>query len=80
VRVQFTLVKRMLKEPKPHTVYYYRQGVGPERTLCSTGQTSCVAAEEWVRAQLSRFAGADVTRAEYAADFFIWGHCHSIER
>ncbi len=80
MRARFTLVKRTLKNPKPHTVYYYRLGGDPRRTLYSTGQTSRAAADEWVRGHLARPAGADITLEEYTRDFFVWGKCRWLER
>src|SRR4030042_1964215 len=80
MRAKFTLVKRTLKMPKPHSVYYYRLGGDPRRTLYSTWQTNRAAAEEWVRAHLARPVGADITLEEYTKEFFVWGQCRYLER
>jgi integrase len=76
----YRLVKRKIKYPEPHFVYYYRLTADPLRTLRSTKKKNRAAAEAWVERHLKQPAGSEITLSEYTQDFFVWDKCPWIKR
>lgn len=75
MRHEYTLFRR-----KGSRVWYFYYYAGNKRISKSTGKTRKYDAETVAQAFLSRDKLKNITLAEYAKDFFIWGQCNWTKR
>ncbi len=86
-RKQFYLVRRRDKLTGGKPTFYCRfrdEATGGLQPWRSTGETSKTRAENWAQAEVRReresTPGADITLAQFAADFFVPDRCSYLKR